>query len=333
MNTQSPEPRRSPGLSLPLVSVVITSFNYENYIAEAIRSVSAQTYANYQCIVVDDASSDRSAAVAGDCIAGLNDERFCLVRNEDNLGQMGSMKAGLARARGVFVSFLDADDLLLPDFIAQHVAAHLNTSYSAGTTSSDTVQIDGSGAILEGTYPQFPKARELTAKTNRSLRQRSAVRIAEDGVELPPLHDPRITLVKRSVDGWHGVATSSFMFRKDLLELIVPADTTSLRICADAYFVKLAHFIAGTLVIEQALGCYRMHTSNSWAKNPRLGSGLDVGTFTLRELSRVTRLMIDHIVSNRGTFDRLLGVLFTRRLVYRLRLAVLLYRIAAPFNR
>lgn len=92
----------------PLVSVVLNNFNYGRYLDAAIRSVLEQTYARVELIIVDDGSTDESRAVA-ERHAG----RAVLVFKE-NGGQASALNAGVARAKGELVCFLDADDLWLP---------------------------------------------------------------------------------------------------------------------------------------------------------------------------------------------------------------------------
>ena len=125
---------KSPALPLPLVSVVITNFNYGRYVAQAIRSIAAQSYLNFECVIVDDLSSDDSLQVIKHTLQELADRRFSLFRNPANTGQMGAMKAGLARASGKFIVFIDADDVLLPDFLTQqlvHLTAQIGLQFIA----------------------------------------------------------------------------------------------------------------------------------------------------------------------------------------------------------
>jgi glycosyltransferase involved in cell wall biosynthesis len=97
-----------------VVSVIIPAFNAERWIAETIRSASGQTYAPVEVIVADDGSSDATADVAAACGA--------VVVRSAGTGPGGARNAGLARARGEFIQFLDADDLLAPGKIARQVS-------------------------------------------------------------------------------------------------------------------------------------------------------------------------------------------------------------------
>ena len=323
----------TPALPLPLVSIVITNFNYRRYVGQAIRSVAAQSYARFECVIVDDVSTDGSPEVIEAALAALSDPRFSLFVNPANTGQMGAMKAGLARTKGKFVVFVDADDVLLPDFLTQHIRAHLNAACSAGTSSSDTIQIDENGAMVEGTYPIFPKHRPRRNRQGALLQEASFGEVTKAGIIPPPLANPAVRFIGRRVDGWHGVATSGFMFRRDLVELIMPADTEPLRVCADGYLVKFAHYIAGTLAIEAALGCYRVHGANLWATNPHLGGGHELGNFSLKQIAATNKLMLAHLKANREAFHKVLGVNRVKQMIVRMKFYTALYRLCGIFHR
>lgn len=95
----------------PLVSVVVPTYNYGRFIGDALGSLRAQTYANWECIVVDDGSTDDTAEVVARAIEG--DARIRYVR-QANQRQSVAKNTGLKDARGSYVQFLDADDLIEP---------------------------------------------------------------------------------------------------------------------------------------------------------------------------------------------------------------------------
>lgn len=101
----------------PLFSVVIACYNYGHFLARAIDSVLAQTCRDFEVIVVDDGSTDETPAVA----AGYGD-RIRYVR-QDNAGHCATNNRGAELARGRYIYFLDGDDALLPDALAQFAAA------------------------------------------------------------------------------------------------------------------------------------------------------------------------------------------------------------------
>src|SRR5215204_1671374 len=99
--------RRADAVGSPLVSVVIPCYKQAHFLGEAIESVLAQSYPNFEIIVVDDGSPDNTSEVAASY------PRVRLVRQE-NQGLSAARNSGLSRSEGEYVVFLDADDRLLP---------------------------------------------------------------------------------------------------------------------------------------------------------------------------------------------------------------------------
>lgn len=112
----------------PCVSVIVATYNYGRYIADALRSVETQTFIDWECIVVDDASTDDTAAVVQGFTA--RDPRFRYVRLERNTGVSAARNTGFGHARGTYVQLLDADDLIAPrklELQAAWLDAHVDT--------------------------------------------------------------------------------------------------------------------------------------------------------------------------------------------------------------
>jgi glycosyltransferase involved in cell wall biosynthesis len=94
----------------PLVSVLMTSYNREKYIAEAIESVLVSTYTNFELVIVDDCSRDKTVSIAKEYAA--KDNRVKVFVNEKNLGDYPNRNQAASYARGKYIKFLDADDLI-----------------------------------------------------------------------------------------------------------------------------------------------------------------------------------------------------------------------------
>lgn len=102
-------------MSNPLVSIVIPTFNRGHVIGETLDSILAQTFSNWECIVVDDGSSDMTAALVK--TYSEKDSRFSFYTKLKNLpkGPSASRNLGMRLAKGKFINFFDSDDLMLPD--------------------------------------------------------------------------------------------------------------------------------------------------------------------------------------------------------------------------
>ncbi len=113
---------------IPLVSVVIPTFNRAHLILKSINSVLQQTYKNIELIIVDDASSDNTEEV----VTNLKDERIRYVKQEKNLGPSVARNKGIELANGKFVAFLDSDDQWYPDKIEKQVNLLMKSDESVG---------------------------------------------------------------------------------------------------------------------------------------------------------------------------------------------------------
>ena len=104
---------------MPAVTVIMPAYNVEAFIGEAIRSALAQTFTDLEIVVVDDGSTDGTAAVVA--AHAQADPRVRLVR-QANRGLAGARNTAMRMARGDFFALLDSDDLWEPDFLAEQVA-------------------------------------------------------------------------------------------------------------------------------------------------------------------------------------------------------------------
>jgi glycosyltransferase involved in cell wall biosynthesis len=103
---------------MPQVSVIIPLYNKGNYIGRALDSVFAQTFQDYEVIVVNDGSTDDGPAIA----AGYKDARLRIIEQE-NAGPGAARNRGIREARGQYIAFLDADDEWLPEFLKKSYQA------------------------------------------------------------------------------------------------------------------------------------------------------------------------------------------------------------------
>lgn len=136
-------------MQAPLVSVVITAYNYAAYLPKAIDSVLGQTYRNIEVIIVNDGSTDNTE----DAVAPyLNDGRVTYI-TQKNSGQASSKNRGIRASRGGFVAFLDADDFWRSDKLERQMPL-FSKDPQTGVVYSDLNFIGPGGEPLDIERPQ-----------------------------------------------------------------------------------------------------------------------------------------------------------------------------------
>jgi glycosyltransferase involved in cell wall biosynthesis len=138
MNITSSKSTRSTGTN-PLVSIMMPAYNAEKFIGEAIESVLRQSYQNWELIIVDDGSQDRTGEIA----CSYQDPRIKVLRQQ-NKGESPARNAALQVMKGKYTAFLDADDLLRPSHL------ELSVEYLEQHPEHDAVYTDGFYCNQEG---------------------------------------------------------------------------------------------------------------------------------------------------------------------------------------
>ena len=134
-----------------LVSIIMPSYNTGRFIAESIESVQAQTYTNWELIIVDDCSTDDTDAVVAQY---CKDTRIRYLKNEKNSGAAVSRNYALREARGKWIAFLDSDDLWEPEKLCKQIAFMENNGYHF--SYANYIEIDES-SVPNGKLVTGPK--------------------------------------------------------------------------------------------------------------------------------------------------------------------------------
>jgi len=155
-------------LLIHLVTVVTPSYNSSPFIRETIESVLAQTYKNWEMIIVDDGSSDNSQEIIREYTA--QDERIKLIVNKENVGASKSRNIAIAEARGEYIAFLDSDDIWLADKLKNQIVLMQENdvllSYSAYRTIDDKSEGIGTFPVKEKvTYEDMLKTSSIGTLT------------------------------------------------------------------------------------------------------------------------------------------------------------------------
>lgn len=139
------------------VSIIIPLYNKAPYVRRALDSIAAQTFADFETIVVDDGSTDDGPEIA----AAYPDARLRLIR-QDNSGPGAARNAGIAQARGEFLAFLDADDEWLPNYLAEGVRLLESSGPEVASVTCGYIEYP-SGASTENVW----RRRGITAGVHR----------------------------------------------------------------------------------------------------------------------------------------------------------------------
>jgi glycosyltransferase involved in cell wall biosynthesis len=132
-------------MSTPEVSVIVPVYNAARYLESALASVQAQTFSDFEIVVVDDGSTDNSKALLEKLAA--RDPRIRIV-SRPNTGIVGALNDALAASRGEFIARMDADDLCLPQRFAKQVA-FLRAHPVCVCVGSAFLYIDAAGSLIK----------------------------------------------------------------------------------------------------------------------------------------------------------------------------------------
>jgi len=216
------------------VSIIISSYNYGRYVAQAIQSARQQDFSGFddwELVVVDDGSTDDSAQVIEQiCRRPRRGERLVFLRQR-NAGQTAAINTGFAASRGEMVVFLDADDFLLPGA----VQAHAEGLAQAGVVRSQGYMrvVDARGQTTGARTPQRP---------------------APDGDTAPQL-------AARGPGAVVSTANSGNAWRREFLRDIFPLPTAG-ALNPDALLMDSAPFHGWTVTLDHPVAAYRRHPAN-----------------------------------------------------------------------
>jgi glycosyltransferase involved in cell wall biosynthesis len=208
--------------STPFISVLINNYNYARFTAQCIESVLAQTYTNFELIIVDDGSSDNSYEI----ISSFKDDRIKTIFKE-NGGQASAFNAGYTASSGEIICFLDSDDWWMPNKLETIVKWHSFTKGEYGLMQHN-VDVWDNGS----TYPYF------SAMYSGNCFQHT-INTGQLGIF---------------------VGTSGLSFKREILEKVMPVPN-EFRISADAYLTRTTFTFNKVISIPESLAYYRKHNN------------------------------------------------------------------------
>jgi glycosyltransferase involved in cell wall biosynthesis len=241
----------------PLVTVVLPAYNHARYVAEAIASVDAQTYANLELVVIDDGSTDATAAAVADCLAAFaRPVRFI---QRANRGAPATLNEGAALARGQYLAFLNSDDRYAPERIAILVDAIARRARPWGFSLISSAFGDADSPPADGAVDILQKQRNFLGT-----------------------QPPSFTLVEYNV----AVSSGNLFVECDFFRSL--GGFRDYRYNHDWDFCLRAAAAAEPVIIERPLYFYRVHAGNTIAESkagPRQDADRVFGDFFARALS------------------------------------------------
>lgn len=302
---------------LPLVSFIVTSFNYEKYVIKTLESIKNQSYENIEIIVVDDKSSDNSVKKIQEFIHKNSSLKIKLIEHDSNNGQMAAMQTGLLYANGVFVSFVDSDDILVKDYAKTLIRVHM--SCSVAFVSGQLIEI-GENDEIHTTYSvsSFQKEKSFELKSLDNL-----LNIDIDNVDFKLL-----SLKDAPFGGWYWSAMSANMFRKSALDLFIEYDTPeNWKICPDKFLLNFAHLIGGSAIVYAPVVGYRRHGENAGASAMVCGSKRyhcdATRKLNMSNNKKIRKDTLCFIYKNRSLFVSKLGNVGVNNIIWKVRLSYL----------
>ena len=204
------------------ISVLLPAYNAERYILQSVQSVLGQTYEDFELLVVDDCSTDRTAEV----LASIRDPRLRVMRNATNLGVVGTLNRAMGAARGRFIARTDADDYCFPTRFAKQKAF-----------------LDGNpGVLLVGTR-MFNLENGVVAQNPR---------VADT--------DPQVLRWQQQIT--NRVGHPSMMFRAEVVGRLGTYLREGFKYAEDFDFTHRVLGIGEVAVLPEQLMIYRLHGTN-----------------------------------------------------------------------
>jgi len=270
----------------PKVSIIITCFNLAKYLPDLIQSIENQTYKNFEVIIVNDASSDNTEEFLNDLLnkdfitkffssfdkksthdIKISKEKYKVINNPENLGQFGSFLEGLKIASGEFVSLVDADDVLAPEYLMCHLDVHMNTSVAF--TSSAQFEIDENSVVHS--LVSLASSRYKNTDFNAEIKDEDEIfdlskKIKNFSVKI-------LDNKTCKFGNWAWGPTTSAMMRKSAADILLKYPTPKDWMKgADKIAFTFLHLIGGSALISAPLFAYRRHKTNLSSANPVFGN-------------------------------------------------------------
>lgn len=226
----------------PLVSSIIIFLNAEAYLEEAIESILAQTYSNWELILVDDGSTDGSTQLAQSYVQKYPDKiRYLEHEGHQNLGMSATRNLGAREAKGKYISLLDADDVWLPEKLEKQV---------------ELLEANPDVGIVFG-----PTQYWYSWTGNDNDRNRDILR--KIGVKSNKIYQPPELLIRMLKNEANAPATCSILMHRSLFIEIGGFENSFRSLFEDRAFFTKVYLKVPVLVIADFYDRYRQHPNSA----------------------------------------------------------------------
>ncbi len=237
MSTPKVSPRLppdEPGSPAPKVSVVLSNLNGERYLCEALESVEAQNFRDFEAVLVDDGSTDGSVAIL-EAFAQRDPQRRRVLVQTVNQGQAAGFNLALEHARGEWIAFIDSDDLWSADKLAEAMA-YLEAHPRVG--------------LLHHNLEILRHEERTGEPTLAALLEGDLAKWHQRTGQIPAF-----------------APTAGLIVRRSVMDAILPLPT-AFKTCADGFVTRSAMCFTEVGAIQRCLGAYRIHGENNVCSNP-----------------------------------------------------------------
>ena len=220
------------------VSILIPAYNAASFIAKAIESVLAQTFTNWQLIVVDDFSSDNTYEIASQYAS----DKIVVHRNDSNLGMLGNWNRGILLCHSEYFVKLDADDYWHPEFLDASMKV-IEANPDVGLVFTRYVNVDQDGKLVEGSDHELPEFAR-----NNSFSCIPLVKKGVEGMLQYPILRQGLSVMRREI--FDEIGAYKYLLTKETQS---STDT-------EFYFRLGCHY--KIYVIDRVLYFYRVHPAS-----------------------------------------------------------------------
>ena len=229
----------------PFVSICIPTYNGAKYLRECLDSILAQTFTDFEVLLVDDQSSDETLSIVQEYAA--KDERIYVKQNEQNLGLVGNWNRCIELAQGEWIKFVFQDDLIAPECLEKMLAV---------SKPNSSIICCRRNFILENSIPENMKIFFQNIFTLENLFSQSTEISASDYCEA----------VLNNIGYNYVGEPTAVMLRRDVFHKFGTFNPHLVQICDFEYWTRIA-VNTGIIYVPDTLATFRVHSNATSAKN------------------------------------------------------------------